>query len=111
MATVPAQTTNPAPEVIALTWSGMANGDVGGQASAPQFADKSVQASGTFTALTIEGSNDGTNWATLHDNTGAALTFTGPGIKVVLENTLFMRPNTITAGAADVKVIVIGKGT
>lgn len=103
-------TGQPASEVISLTWAALANGETGDSAQAPQHPDKSIQVSGAVTSLTIQGSNDGTNWATLHDTLGADLTFTAAGIKAVLENTLYIRPGPLTSGGA-VKVVVVGKGT
>ena len=55
--------------------------------------------------MTIEGSNDGTNFETLSDSTGAPLTFTESGIKLITENTLFIRPDP--GGASSVTVIII----
>lgn len=110
MATIQPVTTAPDDEVVSLTWTAMANGDIGGAGQSPRYADKSVQVVGPVTNLPIEGSNDGTNWAALHDNLGAALIFTAAGIKVVLENTIHIRPGALTSGGA-VTVIIVGKGT
>jgi hypothetical protein len=103
-------TTEPVSEVVVMTWAALANGETGDAGEAPQNPDKSVQVSGTFTSLDIQGSNDGTNWAILHDSTGSVLTFTAAGIKPILENTLYVRPANIVAGGA-VKVVIVGKGT
>lgn len=60
------------------------------------FADKSVQVTGTFggATVTIQGSNIVTSptYATLNDPTGSAITFTSAGIKGILENTYWVRP-------------------
>ena len=86
--------------VVVVQWTGLLNGDTGAPAQLTKYADRSVQIAGTFgaggTAL-IEGSNDGSTYATLNNTTGTALSLTTPQIKQVLENTLLIRPN-ITAG-------------
>lgn len=86
--------------VLRTVWSGLLNGDDGAAESAGRLSDRSVQISGTFGAggsVTIQGSNDGSTWATLRDPAGAALTFTTADLKEVLENTQFLRP-IVTAG-------------
>lgn len=85
-----------------FAWSGLLNGD-DGAAIGPDwaaFSDRSVQVTGTLGAggtLVWEGSNDGTNWATLNTPAGTALSFTAAGLKQVLEGALYMRPR-VTAG-------------
>lgn len=65
----------------------------------PEYADRSVQVFGTFGGGTvvIEGSNDGTNWETLTDPQGNALSITARRIEQIQELTAFIRPR-ITAG-------------
>lgn len=80
----------------------MANSDVGlsTPASVSLYADRSVQVEGTFGAggtVLIEGSNDGTNWRTLTDPLGNALSITTAGIKQVTEAVAQMRPR-VSAG-------------
>lgn len=64
-----------------------------------EWADRSIQVSGTFNAgtLTIEGSNDGTNWAVLTDPQGNNLAITAAKIEQVSEITRYVRPR-VTAG-------------
>ena len=64
-----------------------------------EWADRSVQVAGTFNAgtLTIEGSNDGTNWAALTDPQGNALAITAAKIEQLSEITRYVRPR-VTAG-------------
>lgn len=65
-----------------------------------EYADRSVQVAGTFGAggtLLIEGSNDGTNWATLNNVQGTALSITAAGIKQVAEVTTQVRAR-VSAG-------------
>jgi len=60
-----------------------------------RYPDKTVQVDGTFGAagqVTIQGSNDGTTWATLSDPQGNLLVITSAGIKAISENPLYIRP-------------------
>jgi hypothetical protein len=87
---------------IVYQWTPMTNSgsDVGSALELPGWADRSVQITGTFgtggTCL-IEGSNDGTNYATLNNLQGSALSLTAAGIKGVAEITRYIRPR-ISAG-------------
>lgn len=81
-------------------WALLANGDDGLPASFSQYADKSVQVTGTFGlagTLRFEGSNDGVTYAPLTDPQGNALDFTSAKIKAVTEATAFFRPR-VTGG-------------
>ena len=74
-----------------------------------EYVDRNVQVKGTLGAdfaLVIEGGRDGTNYATLNDATGTALTFTAAGIKQVQELTAYMRPR-ITDGEIDVTDVTV----
>lgn len=95
--------------VAVVSWPALGHDDIGGQAGMAHYPKKSVQASGTFStgALTMEGSNDGVNWATLHDLKGNAVTFTAAGIKQISENTRFIRPNANSV-ITQVAVTVVG---
>jgi hypothetical protein len=81
--------------VYLATWSGLASGEIGEPQSGPKNADRSVQVDGTFGvggSVSIEGSNDGTNWFTLTDQAGVALSFTTAGIRSVLQASVYIRP-------------------
>lgn len=83
-----------------VTWALIANGDDGTPLAMVGSADRAIQITGTFGSggsITIQGSNDGSTYATLHDPGGNDLTFTSPGIHAVLEITKFIRPK-VTAG-------------
>lgn len=59
-----------------------------------------VQVTGTFGVggtVVIEGSNDGTNYVTLNDAGGAALSLTAAGLKAIRELPAYIRPR-VTAG-------------
>jgi hypothetical protein len=83
-----------------VTWTGLLNGDDGSRADWVDYADRCFQVTGTFGtggSLTIEGSNDGTNFSALADPQGNALTFTSTKIEQALELPRYVRPR-VTAG-------------
>lgn len=95
-----------------LTFSGLDQGvPIGGQVNVAKsfagnvpdlfgFSDRSVIVTGTLGVggtLVWEGSNDGTNYLTLTDTQGNALSFTAAGVKAVTEAVIFARPR-VTAG-------------
>lgn len=95
------------------TWTALTTGDTGKPVSGVGLSDRSVQFTGTFGGATVvlEGSNDGTNWVTLTDPAGVALSFTSAGLKQVLQITRYTRPN-VSGGAAvaiNCNLLVVGK--
>jgi hypothetical protein len=97
-----------------IAWTGLiASGDVGDTQLYPEFADRSVQVSGSFGtggAISLEGSNDGSTWATLRDPMGDALLFTGADIRAVLEATRYVRPRQSAGSGASLNVHLYGRG-
>lgn len=93
-----------------VVWSTFTENDTGAAALMPHFPDKSVQVAGTFGGGTflIEGSNDGTNYATLHDPQGNSLSFTAAGIKMVAENSRYIRPRATAGSSASVTIAITG---
>lgn len=94
-----------------IRWTPMVNGDIGAATDLfmAHYRDRAVQAFGTFGTggtVTVQGSMDGTNWTTLHDPQGNALTFTAAGIKEVAEVCPYLRPN-ITAGDGTTSLTVL----
>lgn len=80
-----------------MTFSGS---DVGAVDAGFGGADRSVQVTGTIGAagaVTIEGSNDNVNFATLNDHLGNPLVITALGIKSIDQICRYIRPR-ITAG-------------
>lgn len=80
-----------------LTFSGL---DTGSPLSYSAWNERTVHVFGTFGVggtVSIEGSNDGTNWAPVANRAGAAMTFTTPGLNRVQDYPLYLRPR-ITAG-------------
>jgi hypothetical protein len=88
-------------EIQRIKWLAMANGDTGAAIELGNWADRSIQITGTFGAggsVSLQGSNDGgTTWVTLTDQAGSALTFTSAGLRQVLQLTHMVRM-TVTAG-------------
>lgn len=83
-----------------ITWPALANGNDGAPVELAQYPDRSIQVAGTFGSggsCAIEGSIDGTNWATLNDPQGNALTITAAKIEAVAELVRYLRPH-VTAG-------------
>lgn len=94
-------------------WASMANGDSGDPLPTDtivQYLDRTFQITGTFGTggtVLIEGTNDGTNWATLTDPQGVALSITSAGIYQVIQVTLKMRPR-VSAGDGTTAIVVTG---
>jgi hypothetical protein len=85
---------------LSIAWSGLLNGDDGQPWDTEDFPDWSVQITGTFGAggtVVIQGSNNGTNWITLRDPSGAILSFTAADLRQALELSRWVRP-AVTAG-------------
>jgi len=83
-----------------VAWENIPNGDSGSPIEMPGSSVRSVQVGGTFGAggtVVIEGSNDGTNYVTLTDPQGNALSKGAAALESVQEVTRYIRPR-VTAG-------------
>ncbi len=84
-----------------FTWASLTTTDNDGSpVEWTPYADRCVQVTGTFGAggtVVIQGSNDGSTWATLNQAQGSAASFTGAGIRQIVETPRYVRPN-VTAG-------------
>jgi hypothetical protein len=72
------------------------------------FADRAAQVTGTFGAggtVLIEGSIDGTNYSTLVDPQGVAISKTAAGISEIGQLTKFIRPR-VSAGDGTTSISV-----
>lgn len=94
-----------------VVWTPLANGDTGapfeGDGTA-DFADRTVQISGTFGAagsVNFEGSNDAVSWFILTDPQGTAITKTAAALEVIEEGPRYMRPN-VTNGDGTTAITV-----
>lgn len=100
--------------IMQAVWPDMANGDTGLPMDYPEWADRNLQVFGTFGAggsLSFEGSNDGTHWVTLHDINGSTATFSTAGVKMIVENVLYVRPVVTGDGTTSLTAILIARRT
>ncbi len=101
-------------DLLIITWANMANGDVGDPFTEPTWADRNIQADGTFGAggtLKLQGSNYGTladgvrpptlpaeaEYATLQGTDGYDISMTAEGFRELSAVPLWTRP-AVTAG-------------
>lgn len=83
-----------------IVWAALANGDSGAPMIMPGSNLRSIQVNGTFGSggtILLEGSNDGTNYYTLTDPQGNAISKTAAGIEAIEEITIYVRPR-VSAG-------------
>jgi hypothetical protein len=111
MATRDQVVTKPGPNfsLQLVTWTGLLNGDQGGNFEFADWADRAIQIFGTFGAagtIVIEGSNDGTNFVTLTDAAGSAMSFTAATLKQMTEAPRYIRPR-VTGGDGTTSLTVI----
>jgi hypothetical protein len=89
--------------VITFTWGPFtASGDVGTAIGHPQYSYRTYIVTGDFAsagAVTLEGSNDGTNWVALTNRQGTAMTFTAAGMNTSQDMPVYARPR-MTAGTS-----------
>jgi hypothetical protein len=92
-----------------ITWTGLATGDTGQPLEMTGWADRSIQATGTFGGATvnIEGSNNGTNWSLLTDPQGNNIALTSAKIEQVMEITRFIRPAVSGGSGVSINIITL----
>jgi hypothetical protein len=91
-----------------ISWGPLANADSGTPYAQSGFADRSIQIGGTFGAggtVLVEGSNDGTNYITLNDPQGVALSITAAGLKEISQICKVIRPR-VSAGDGTTSITV-----
>lgn len=96
-----------------FTWA-LADGDDGEPVSVVDFADRSVQVTGTFGGgnVRIEGSNDaGSNYASLTDPQGNDLNITVAKVEMVTEVTEMLRPRVTSGSGVSVSVSLLARFT
>lgn len=102
-------TTDYQKNVALVSWSGLLNTDDGRAWLAEDFADMCIQVAGTFGVggtVVFEGSNDGSNWFTLNDAQGTAVSKTAAAIEQVVEAPRFVRPR-VTAGDGTTNLVAV----
>ncbi len=97
---------------ILITWASIGDADTCTAVELPDGNEKSVQITGTFGSATIllTGSNDGTNYATLTDPQGNAISKTSAAIEAVSEHTRYIKPSTSGGTGSAITVTVLVKG-
>lgn len=98
-----------APNCIQASWN-LAASESGDALEWPMGGDKTVTITGTFggNATVIEGSNDGTNWFTVADFLGVAISLTAAGMKTLGDAPRYIRPRA--AAGQTVTVILVARG-
>jgi len=83
-----------------IEWSGLLPTDTGATIELIDYADKTATITGTFGSggsITLQGSNDGTNWFSLNDLMFSPITRTSAAMTLILEAPRYIRP-VVTAG-------------
>jgi len=102
---------------VLTIWDAMAALDTGKPWASADYAEKQVQAYGTFGgAVTLEGSNDprvetdpgNAVWTAVKDVDGNAISFTGAGGALIRDNYYYLRPRAAASVSAAV-VSIAGK--
>lgn len=113
MATVTPAVTYDAGNERTILWETVANGDTINAFKVPglEGAVGSVQMTGTFgAAVTLAGSNDGTNFVTLKDTSGNDISMDGTGSTLADFSTAAKYIKPVEAGVTDVDVTVVLRG-
>lgn len=98
---------------LVYTWQ-LADGDDGAPIDVVEFADRSVQVTGTFGGgnVRVEGSNDsGANYAVLTDTQGNDLNLGAAKIEMVTEVTQLLRPRVTAGSGVAVTVSLLARYT
>ena len=86
--------------------------DVGDALDISKMQNVSLQAVGTYTGssvVTMQVSNDGTNWITAKDTAGSNLTFSANGLLNLGTKAKFLRPSIATGtGVVSIYVVAVG---
>ncbi len=96
--------------VRVMSWVGLQAGDYGEAAAVTSFSDRSVQVVGSFGTggkVIVQGSNNGTDWATLNDPQGNALDLLTAKIEAVSELTRWIRPYVPTGDVTTLLSVVL----
>lgn len=97
---------------VQITWTGLLTGDNGAGIMYSHYLNKTFQVFGTFGGATVsvQGSNDGVNWAPLNDATGTALTLSGSKLMRRTDDIpLWVRP-LVNGGDGTTNLTVVGVG-
>lgn len=98
---------------LVYTWT-LADGDDGAPIEVVEFADRSIQVTGSFGGgnVRIEGSNDGgSNYAVLTDPQGNDLNIGAARMEMVTEVTHLLRPRVTAGTGVSVTVSLLARYT
>ena len=96
---------------LVASWEGITEADTGAAIEVIGWDRLTVQVLGDFDAsgaITMQGSNDGTTWATLNDVEGAAVVLTAASIVQLQEHPRYVRPTASAGTAVDMDVYLVG---
>lgn len=90
-------------------WANLTTNDVGAPIPFTQWADRTVQMTGTWGGATcvLEGSLDGINYFTLTDPQTTAISKTADALEAVTEITRFVRPKVTDGTAPSITVMLL----
>ena len=115
MATVTPTQTLPAPGGSAASssyqltiWTPIGDSDTCTAVAVPGYTEHSVQVTGTFSSATviIQGSNNNTDFVTLLDTAGNAISMTATGLKAIAHAPLYIRPSS-SGGSSSATVVTL----
>lgn len=94
-----------------VTWETVTTGDTGNpfEPSGNGGSSAGVQISGTFnggTTAVLQGSNDGTNWATATDRAGNAISATAAAVFDAVLPFRYVRPSVGSGSSDDIDVVI-----
>lgn len=99
-----------------VTWETLTSANAAGtvyESDGLRMAVATFQAFGTFdgATLVLQGSNDGTNFVTLNDTSGTAISLTAAGYAEVSTAFAYVRPSTSGGGGSqDIDCILVARG-
>lgn len=99
-------------DVYLIQWPLMGNADTGTAVQMSGGGSRSVQIEGTFGGATVvlQGSNDGTNYESLTDPQGNAISKTSAALEAIEELTRYVRAVTSGGTGTSVTVSLLIKG-
>lgn len=97
-------------QIAQVVWASLANGDTGDPVQLPGYADGSVQITGAAFGggtLTMQASNDGTNYEAMTDPQGNDIAKTAADLEQITEIARYIRPSLAGGAAGSVTVTMI----